>query len=43
VIDAVLRVVREELVKEYGFVEMAVPLGIDKHDTTTPRAHILAT
>ncbi|KAF8953736.1 hypothetical protein BGZ52_004569 [Haplosporangium bisporale] len=41
--DAVLRVVRDELAKDYGFVEMAVPLGIDKDDTTTPRAQILAT
>ncbi|KAG0015849.1 hypothetical protein BGZ81_011499 [Podila clonocystis] len=41
--DAVLRVVRDDLAKDYGFVEMTVPLGIDKDDTTTPRAHILAT
>lgn len=43
VIDAVLRVVRDDFAKDYGFIEMTVPLGIDKDDTSTPRAHILAT
>ncbi|KAG0362459.1 hypothetical protein BG005_005472 [Podila minutissima] len=41
--DAVLRVVRDDFAKDYGFIEMTVPLGIDKDDTSTPRAHILAT
>ncbi|KAF9415239.1 hypothetical protein BGZ94_000154 [Podila epigama] len=40
--EATMRHMKSRLENECGLVELAVPLGLDPDDTTTPHANVLA-